>query len=300
MNDTKLIENFIKCDFLIKKEIIKLSPQDSDFYNINTLIDYSNKLVNGIDKIFDLFEKMIKMPYLGSLANYLEEKKKYMMNYLEGLSITKDSLNSFYKKYCADMNENYISRVKQEISGYYLFSDVNSTIINATSINEILHTIHFYIFNNENIYHSLPILMQKQNKEGALIKLYGSVNKVSEELYNGFNYNLNVGITDILSIPSENKIFIMVRNVGHALSLEITLNDSYVEVNYFIPIVRHVNKTNMLKGIEKVNEDDKYAIGRFETNPENLTEDLIDFISKVPTDKDYLEMLHAGKNQFKI
>ena len=54
---------------------------------------------------------------------------------------------------------------------------------------------------------------------------------------------------------------------------------------------------NSLKGVNKVTRDSKYTVGVFETNLENLTFNLVDFISKVPTDLDNPQIRELLENR---
>lgn len=85
---------------------------------------------------------------------------------------------------------------------------------------------------------------------------------------------------------SERKLLMMVRDRGHALSIEITLNGQNARLEYFIPKVCNVDMVNNLPGINRVNEDSIGATGVVETPVEELPNVLFNFISKVPMDGD--------------
>lgn len=78
----------------------------------------------------------------------------------------------------------------------------------------------------------------------------------------------------------------MVRDVGHALTIEVTINNNIARMEYFIPKLCNINMINALPGVNKVNENSIGATGVIETDISNLSGTLFYFISKVPTDLD--------------
>lgn len=85
---------------------------------------------------------------------------------------------------------------------------------------------------------------------------------------------------------SDDRVIMMVRDIGHALSIEIEKENDKYYIRYFIPKVCNIDMVNSLKGVKKVKKGDNYTVGIFETSLEKLPFDLVDFISKVPTDID--------------
>ena len=156
----------------------------------------------------------------------------------------------------------------------------------ATSINEILHFIHSYIINNENILQSIPLIDKKENEFEYPINFRGVKSPVFFQLYQNFPTNIDVGWTDMVAI-NDRKMIMMVRDRGHALTIEITLNNDIARVEYFIPKLCNIEMINQLPGItNKVNEDSVGATGIIEVPINDLSTVLFNFISKVPTDND--------------
>lgn len=83
-------------------------------------------------------------------------------------------------------------------------------------------------------------------------------------------------------------MFLMSRERGHALSIEVTINDDIARIEYFIPKLCNIEMINNLPGINKVKEGSIGATGAIEVDKSTLTETLIDFIRKVPTDSDMI------------
>ena len=100
-----------------------------------------------------------------------------------------------------------------------------------------------------------------------------------------FPNDLDVGWTDMVAV-NERKLLMMVRDRGHALTIEITLNLQTARIEYFIPKLCNVDMINNLPGINKVNQDSIGATGIIETPINDLPNALFSFISKVPTDND--------------
>jgi len=87
---------------------------------------------------------------------------------------------------------------------------------------------------------------------------------------------------------NEKKLIMMVRDRGHALSIEISLNGNIARIEYFIPKLCNIDMINTLPGINKVNDDSVGATGVVEVNKNELSQILFDFISKVPMDSDMI------------
>ena len=190
----------------------------------------------------------------------------------------------------SNMNEKLVNEVGENCVGYKIFRGVD--LSKGKSLNEILHIVHQTVINNEKNLNSLPKLQEKVNNDGETITLYGSMNEVASIIFNNFPKELSCGITEIVSL-SNNNVVIMVRDRGHALSIEIEKENDKYYVKYFIPKINNVDMVNNLKGVRKVTDESKFTTGIFETNLENLPFNLVDFISKVPTDFDspYMQSL---------
>ena len=130
---------------------------------------------------------------------------------------------------------------------------------------------------------SIPLVCEKINKYDYPIRLRGlNVDKFNK-VYDKFPFDLDCGDTDMV-VVSENKLIMMVRDRGHALSMEITINKDKAKIEYFIPKICSINMVNELPGINKANENSVGATGVFEIDTNNLDTDIFNFINKVPTD----------------
>ena len=78
----------------------------------------------------------------------------------------------------------------------------------------------------------------------------------------------------------------MVRDRGHALTIDIdTSKDDYF-VKYFIPKLCNEDMIKALPGINKDNISNNGTSGKFICNNKEFTDKLFSFIEKVPTDND--------------
>lgn len=189
-------------------------------------------------------------------------------------------------KYTDDLNDSLV----------YIFNELRCIVLDliggrltsvekATSINEMLHFLHSYIVNNDYILMSIPLLDEKNNEYDYPIRLRGMDSDIFRNLFDSFPADLDVGDTDMVAI-SDKKLLIMVRDRGHALSIEISLNNGIARIEYFVPKLCNVDMINKLPGVNKVNNDSIGATGVIEVPIEYLSDTLFDFISKVPTDSD--------------
>ena len=87
----------------------------------------------------------------------------------------------------------------------------------------------------------------------------------------------------------------MVRDVGHALILDIDTSKPRTFVSYFIPKITNVKLVNQLLGVKKVDEKSECTTGMFELEEgENIGKGIVDFIEKVPTDAEMF--IEGGKS----
>ncbi len=66
--------------------------------------------------------------------------------------------------------------------------------------------------------------MKKDNQHNNTISLRGIRNPMFEQLFMMFPIDLDCGITDMVIINEKKTLIMMVRDRGHALSIEVTLN----------------------------------------------------------------------------
>ena len=286
MLDEKLIklQHFFEVDLKIKKEMLNAAPpSDNQFIDESSISKFTDNLYDFLIYVFSEL-KCIASDIFGldssamKKINILEDKIKKEF-YSCGFDINK--LRSLYKNNISNMEMEFINLVKKECVGYS--HGGIAPVQKATTINEILHYIHSYILNNESILQSIPMIKQKENDYHYPITLRGYNVPTFEQLFDIFPNELDVGWTDMLAI-NDRKLLMMVRDRGHALTIEITLNNQIARLEYFIPKICNIDMVNNLPGVNKVNENSVGATGVIEVPINNLSNELFSFISKVPMD----------------
>lgn len=290
-NDEELllkIQHFFLVDDRIKKEMIAICPPNDNVpLNEEEIIKYIDNTLDSLDYIFSEL-KCITRDLLG-MENQLYMKVENLEQattdeFLKcGTDIKK--IRKVYQCCVSDMDPKFIDAVKNSFIGYTLFSDINTPNNMVTSINEYLHMVHSYVLNNDNLLQAIPLVNKKENIDNDSISLRGKSGEKFNNLFNQFPIDLDVGQTDMV-VVNPKKMIMMVRDRGHALTIEITINNSVSRIEYFIPKLCNVEMINKLPGINKVNNQSIGATGTFEVPNEMLNNAIFDFISKVPTDLD--------------
>lgn len=298
MDNEKIIklQHFFSVDTKIKKEIYDIAPQSLNGYIDETSIsEYTDKLNDSL--IYILSElKCVALDVFGKESSvfnkvcYLEQDIKTNF-YSCGFDIEK--LKSFYQKYISNMEPSFIDDVKRSYIGYYFGGGGVSPLKKASTINEILHLMHSRIINNEGLLKSIPLLNEKDNQHNNTISLRGIRNPMFEQLFMMFPTDLDCGITDMVII-NEKTLIMMVRDRGHALSIEVTLNKDNARIEYFIPKICNVEMVNKIPGVNKVNDNSIGTTGTIEVEVKDLPTALFNFISMVPTDMDIVHNYGRG------
>jgi len=281
MENLKKMEMFLSNDLKIKKILYDLEPKESYKYNNDSCIEYGNKLYSAIDDI-EFYMLQIANNFFPNEEQYCKKYFTALKSELLKFGYDFNKLSNFYQVCLSNMREEFVNKVGENCVGYTMFNGVSFN--EAKSINELLHLMHQSIVNDETVLQSMPKLDVKNNDFGYPITFYGVEKKLSKKIYDNFPMNMDCGWTDIVSL--ENKIIMMVRDRGHALSIEIEKENDKYYIKYFIPKICNVDMVNNLRGVTKVNSNSKYAVGIFQTTEENLPFQLYDFIDKVPMDSD--------------
>lgn len=291
MNDTlQKVEKFFEDDLKIKKILHEVVPNEiKDSYDAISRTEYSNKLYQAIQDIEYYLLDIIKLN-LFSLSKEDVIKIKLQIHQtkkaLDNCGDDFKKMKQIYQQYISEMSENFIDLVGKKSVGYSLSNSISATLPKASTINEILHCFHQDLTNNENLYNKMPKLSEKQNLYGYPIKLYGKENNLAIDIYNKFPIDLDCGDVDILSLNNSQKILLMIRDRGHALSIEINFMTDKCLINYFIPKICNADMVNQLPGVHKVTNDSPFTTGIFESDSEHLATNLIHLIENVPMDED--------------
>lgn len=263
-----------------------------DIYTQEDAIEYVDKMYKKLQDMEYMFTKILKM--LGNDETLLNYLKKLFTHYEKELLNTHydpKKLKEFYQNCISNMNPNLIQKINTQIKGYYLFSNYQSCFLDCITINELLHVLHTYIVNTESFYERMPVIAKKEDEAVGTITLYGRPSILAETIFNSLDFNINSSIIDILSL-NNNRILIMARDLGHALTIEIEATNNLAHVSYFIPKVCNIDMVNKLKGITPIKVDENtnlkelYAKGSFEVPVNELIPNLTEFMMNVPKDED--------------
>lgn len=120
----------------------------------------------------------------------------------------------------------------------------------------------------------MPIIGTKKNEFSYNIVLYGEENKISQEIFEKFPKDLDVGDTDIVSM--EDRTLMMIRDRGHALTIDIdSLEKDNVVVNYFVPKICNKEMVKALPGINSSSITKNGAVGTFDLKKGDIKKYLI-------------------------
>lgn len=282
------LDKFFKIDLKIKDLILKNRPNEKT-YDTSGAIKYVDNLIKELDTIKDYFFWVIDTynmsPYLKDVINNsFDEYDEKLLN----SNYDYDRLTRIYEECILKMTSGLEKELQKNLFGYNINRKEVKSFEKCKTINDYLHAFHFYIVNNEKIFHSMPIIDRKINKDDEPIILFGKENDLSRDLFNKYPVELGTGEVDILSF--DDHLLMMIRDVGHALSVDSTIENDNIRVSYFVPKSCNIEKVNKLKGVTKLDPltSDMFSPtnGEFVCKKEDFTSEMIDFISNVPTDID--------------
>ena len=289
MKNLEAMKEFFERDMKIKETLMSLAPTEADDYDELSRMEYVDKLEKGLDSLeYDTLASIKKFGFGEELNNTIRE---YFANKKKSMAVGKYEAGicqKIYNSESASMSENFIEEVKEGFVGYAFFSNPSKLpgfVKKAKTVNELLHSIHSSIVNNDEILESMPQKGTKRNTIEEPITLYGEENEVAEKIFKEFPLEMDCGITDIVSL--KNKVLMMIRDRGHALTIDMdTTNPKEVEVKYFVPKLCNEEMIRKLPGINESSITKSGASGFFVSDKDKITKDLFDFIEKVPTDGD--------------
>ena len=287
----EVLQRFFDIDNKIKKGMYyNVTPANNGYLDNDTICEYTDNLEDFLKHTFSEL-KNLSIYMFGEESFFMDkleelEKSCYDSFYSCGFDIVK--LREFYIKYVSNMEKSFVNAVKEKCQGYTDYENI--PIDKVSSINEMLHLIHSIVVNHEMILQSIPIVEQKINNFGEPITLRGVYTKEAYQIYKDFPESMDVDDTDIVCL-NNNKILMMIRDKGHAMTAEINLNDDKARIEYFISKICNVEMVNNLPGINRINENSVGATGVIVTDSNRLSDTLINLIDKVPTDDDIITVI---------
>ena len=287
MENLEQIMKFMDSDMSIKKIMEELAPRDEDLYSEGARIDYLDKQNKKVQDIEFYFSKMIKaIPDFRDKEALIKTKIKEIKDEILKVDYSEQGVKNSHQKCISNMSPKLIERVKTDFFGYSgLYSKFDGTIEDVKSFNELLHVMHSYVTNNQDILETMPIVDRKEG-EYAEYTLYGKESEEARKIFDSINpETTKAGTTQILAL--DNKILMMVRDRGHALTLDIDTSEEKPLVNYFVPKVTNRKMVSQLRGVygfDKSQSDN--AVGKFQIEDvSNIGTEVIDFVENVPGDE---------------
>jgi hypothetical protein len=288
------VNEFFIHDMNIKKAMMDMVPDPYYLLDKEYIASYVDKAYDDLKYILDEFRDIIKLRYDNYISEDVEKKFKQIMDEFVLCGYDGFKLNEFYTNRISDMRPTFLTKVSQCNCAYYLFRDPAYPIRESKSINELLHSMHSDLINNDNLYRHNEALDKANVGEQMEVTLYGDDNPFGRAVFSAVSANEidELDETMVFSI-NDNKVLVMTRGLGHATSIEFdrtTKGD--VRVAYYIPKICDVNMVNSLKGISKIKPNTPIfsgASGIFYTTESELLSDVFGLLSGIPTDRDLIK-----------
>ena len=280
------LNHFFEANMNIKKAMANSAPPGIFQYFDEE--KYTDKLEENLKYMFSELKGIVKDFFGDCSVFYLKVQQLEVDTRREfyKCGLDKRKLREFYNNYISYLRPEFVDLVKESCVGYTIDNRRIDPMDKFANINELLHYLHCYIMNSEHLLQSITLVNQKKNFFNYPIKYRGVQPDIFYSIFENFPLDLDVGNTDLIAL-NNNKLLMMVRDRGHALTIELTIKGDIARFEYFIPKLCNVDMINSLPGVNKVKEESRIGTtGVFEIPVGGLPDMVYDFISKVPMDKD--------------
>ena len=278
------LEDIFKLDLEVKKLIDSSRPS---IYNDDPVKEESN-LLNVVEISRKAINKMLSFANL-DIEDEFEEKFNKIKKDIENCNYNVDKLTKVYENDILFNSKDLEKSLEINIIGFGCLDNINEPLEKCTSINDMLHFVHFYIINNDRILRSMNVVeeVQKGEYDWESYKLYGKDNELARDIFN----KLPEDETLIIEVSFDGHVLIMVRDRGHALSMDVQFEENdNCRVSYFIPKACNIEKINKIKGVNKLDESINSRFdpthGEFICKKDEIGSEINSFIKSVPTDND--------------
>ncbi len=293
MSNIEKINDFFEHDMNIKKAMMDMAPDQSYLYDEGYIITYFDTAYHDLDYIFDELRTLIKDFNNKDISENTEKKFQQIMEEFIRCGYDGSKLNKFYHDRIADIRPEFIVKMNQTTAGYLLMRDAAFPVRESRTINEMLHTLHSYVVNNDNFYRGNEQVVKAVLSKDCTVTVYGEDNKLAREVF-GILSNHEIPQCDevlVLSV-NEDKVLVMTRGLGHATSFEFDRTpEGDIRVSYFIPKICDVDMINNLKGINRIKPLTPIftgARGLFFTSEDSLYNDFTGLLHGIPGDDDLM------------
>ena len=284
MKSIKDLERFFEIDLQVKKLIETSRP---NLYNSES-VEEEEKLLKVVDISRRAINQMVFLSGLDlkeefdEIVDKIEDKIKKCNYNIDKLIIT-------YENDILKLTKGLEESVEKNIFAYSIKNGVYEPLKYCNTISDMLHYIHFYVLNDEITMQSMNIIDKKEISSDYCYTIYGKENDIAKKIYDNLP---NIEEVDIDLVSFDKHIIIIVRNVGHALTIDCQYENDNIRVSYFIPKVCNIEKVNKLIGVKKLdpskNDYSSPTHGEFVVNRENVGRAISEFIKHVPTDDDII------------
>lgn len=277
------LEKFFELDLKVKKLIESSRP---NIYNSKS-VDIENDLLKSNEISRNALHQMLLIAEF-DVKDVFDEFFDKIKNNILSCNYNVDKLNSVYENDFLKMTDGFEDLLEKCIYGYNTWLNLYEPLGKCHTINDMLHYVHFYVINNLELFQSMNLIMEKNTKlDWRSYRLFGRDTKLAREVFD----NLPNDETDVNVVSFNKHILILIRDRGHALSIDIEEeNENDFRISYFIPKICNVDKVNKIKGVEKIDSTIKTRYdsthGEFTCKRNALCEELNSFIKSVPTDDD--------------
>ncbi|MFA5096423.1 MAG: hypothetical protein WC478_03675, partial [Candidatus Omnitrophota bacterium] len=228
--------------------------------------------VDNFSYIAGLIERKIRViqgDYL-DLYNFTKEEEP---------GLIKKNYTEAYRKYVMDFKQGLGQKIASKMAGFMaeINKDFEGLLNEITSVSELLNLIHVYVLENQYV---IPQAAKAQQDNAISPKVKEAINRRMNELMIGDEPPL------IFIFPFKHKVYLQVRDYGHALSIIIDESPGAGKllVTYKIPKAFGRKHVEQLSGFTYYSEEQGYARGQFVIEEDNLGDKIVDFIKQVPSD----------------
>ncbi len=295
------LEKMLNNNIFIKETLHKMAPNEEYFSSVAVSMQYSDMFLKYLDLLKRTFNNMLDDFGLEVFTKvemeelFLTIERDVVRNY-GNLNVTK----TLFEKHISSMREDFVESVSKGYMGYYLMSGVG--VMKPITLNELLHLHHFATLNNERLFDRMPLITKGTDPKTSFIEegpwqgveYFGKETKFSNKIYEAI-YNIMYNSPKFSSFKSlahvislNNKIIVMIRDLGHATTMEINYDDATVDIKYYIPKICNYEMAQNLPGIMHISGNDvrDYAKGSFETTKEDFIDEFNSFLYAIPMDTD--------------
>lgn len=284
MKTIQELERFFELDLKVKKLIEVSRP---NLYDADP-VEIESKLMSSVNSTRLMLNQMVLLSGL-DLEEEFDELHENILNDIKNCNYNINKLESVYENDFLRMTNGFEDSLEENIFGYCNKEKIYIPLEHCKTINDMLHYVHFYVMNNEDTFKNMDeidVKKQDDEVEWMTYKLYGKDTEIARDIFNKLPENE----TKIDEVSFDNHIIIMVRDRGHALTIDVQNELDHYRVSYYIPKICNIDMVNSLKGISKVDPNKKSdfdsAHGEFVVDKSSVGDEVNKLITSVPTDED--------------